>query len=78
MKVIEGGIRMPRLPPAAIAPVASRAGTPRASICGMPALPIAAAVAGLDPHMAENRPQAKMLAITSPPGTRCSQRCKDS
>ena len=76
--MIDGGIRMPSVPPAQIEPVASAGEMPRRSISGTPALPIAAAVAGLDPQIAENTPQARMLAITSPPGRRASHRCSDS
>jgi hypothetical protein len=61
-----------------MAPVASVAGVPRLSISGTPTLPIAVAVAGLEPESALNRPQAAMLATTSPPGTRTSQRCSAS
>jgi hypothetical protein len=39
---------------------------------------MAAAVAGDEPQTAANRPQARMLAITSPPGTRTNSRCRDS
>src|SRR5688572_6974395 len=76
--VIEGGMRMPSVPPAQIAPVASEGGTPRRIISGTPALPMAAAVAGDEPHTAENMPQARMLAMTRPPGTRDSHRYIDS
>ncbi len=76
--MIDGGMRMPSVPPAQIDPVASAGGTPRLSISGTPALPMAAAVAGLEPQIAEKMPQARMLAITSPPGTRSSHRCSDS
>ena len=44
----------------------------------MPELPIAEQVAGLDPAMAANRPQASTTATPSPPGTRCSHVCKAS
>jgi spermidine/putrescine-binding protein len=64
--------------PAQIAPVASDAGTPRRIISGTPDLPIAAAVAGLEPQIAEKMPQARMFAMTRPPGTRSSHRCSDS
>ena len=76
--VIDGGIRMPSVPPAHTEPAANPSGTPRRIISGTPALPIAAAVAGLEPQIAENTPQDRILAITSPPGTRSSQRCTDS
>ena len=75
---MDGGIRMPSVPPAQIEPVAIAGETPRLIISGTPALPIAAAVAGLEPQIAENTPHARMLAITRPPGTRSSQRCSDS
>ena len=65
---------MPSVPPAQMAPVAEAGGTPRRIISGTPALPMAAAVAGEEPQTAENMPQARMLAMISPPGTRASQR----
>ena len=71
---MEGGMRIPSVPPAQMAPVARAGGTPRRIISGTPALPIAAAVAGEDPHTAENMPQARILAMMSPPGTRASHR----
>ena len=61
-----------------VAPVVDEAGTPRRIISGTPALPMAAAVAGDDPQTAANIPQARMFAITSPPGTRASHRYIDS
>jgi hypothetical protein len=72
--VIDGGIRMPSVPPAAIAPVASPSGKPRSRISGMPILPIAAQVAGDEPDSAANTEQAPMFEMIRPPGTRLSQR----
>src|SRR6478735_2976900 len=46
MKVIDGGIRMPSVPPAQIEPVATSSGYPRRRISGMPILPMAAQQAG--------------------------------
>ena len=66
--VIDGGSRMPRVPPAAMMPAAKPGEYPRLRISGMPALPIAEQVAGLDPAMAANNAQANTLAMPSPPG----------
>ncbi len=40
--------------------------------------PIAAQVAGLEPHMAAKMAQPATFATPSPPGRRYSQRCVDS
>jgi len=44
-------------------------------ISGMPALPMAEQVAGLEPDMAANRAQANTLAMPSPPGILFIQAC---
>ena len=44
----------------------------------MPEEPIAEHVAGLEPAMAANSPQAITTATPNPPGTRCSQVCSAS
>jgi hypothetical protein len=44
----------------------------------MPELPIAEQVAGEDPAIAANIPQASTTATPSPPGTRPSQVCSAS
>src|SRR6056300_1363644 len=63
-----GGIKTPSVPPAAIHPVASSAEYPLFLISGIPIVPIAAQVAGLDPLKAAKIEHAPMLEITSPPG----------
>ena len=68
----DGGIRIPSVPPAAIEPAATPSGYPRLRISGIPILPIAAQVAGLEPDIAANKAQAPRLEITKPPGTRVS------
>src|SRR3954451_11634511 len=78
MKVIDGGIRMPSVPPAQIEPVAMSSGEARRRISGMPILPMAAQQAGEDPVSAAKIAQAPRLEITSPPGTRYSQRSSAS
>ncbi len=70
MKVIDGGMRIPKVPPAQIDPVATSSGYPRLRISGIPIFPIAAQVAGEDPVKAANSAQAPRLETTSPPGTR--------
>src|SRR5258707_7440919 len=73
--VIEGGSRMPSVPPAAMMPAAKPPEYPRLRISGMPAEPIAEQVAGDDPAIAANHAQANTVATPSPPGTRCSHAC---
>ncbi len=73
--VIDGGNKIPSVPPAAIMPAAKPGEYPRLRISGMPALPIAEHVAGLDPAIAANSAQVKTLAIPRPPGMRCIQAC---
>jgi hypothetical protein len=73
--VIEGGGRMPSVPPAASDPCGKAAGIARLRISGMPAEPIAEQVAGEEPAIAANSAQANTLATPRPPGTRCSQAC---
>ena len=63
-----GGIKTPNVPPAAIHPVASSAEYPLFLISGIPIVPIAAHVAGLDPLRAANIEQAPILETTKPPG----------
>ena len=70
MKVIDGGIRMPSVPPAQIEPVATSSGYPRRRISGMPILPMAAQQAGDEPVSAAKIAQAPILEMTRPPGTR--------
>ena len=63
-----GGIKTPKVPPAAIHPVASLAEYPLFLISGIPIVPIAAHVAGLDPLRAAKIEQAPILETTRPPG----------
>ena len=65
---MEGGIRIPRVPPAAIEPYISSFWYPRFSISGMAIRPIVAAVATLEPQTAPKMAQAKTLATARPPG----------
>src|SRR5712671_220348 len=78
MKVIEGGIRMPSVPPAQIEPVAMSSGYPRRRISGMPILPIAAQQAGEEPVSAAKIAHAPRFEMTRPPGSRYSQRSSAS
>src|SRR5438477_5555036 len=65
---IEGGIRMPSVPPAASEPKMSGRAYPRRSISGMAIMPMVAAVATLEPEIAAKIAHEKMLATASPPG----------
>ena len=64
-----GGIKTHNVPPAAIVPVAIWSEYPLFLISGIPMVPIAAQVAGLDPLSAAKIEQAPILEITKPPGT---------
>ena len=70
----EGGIRMPRVPPAAMEPMMSGRPYPRRSISGMAIIPMVAAVATLEPDTAAKMAHEKMLATASPPGRKPTQR----
>ena len=74
MKAMLGGMRGPRVPPAASEPVASFPSYLRCSSSGRATVPMAAAVATLEPDTAENRPQAAMLEWSRPPGMSWNQR----
>ena len=74
--VILGGIKIPSVPPAQIVPAASSGEYPLFLISGIPIFPIAAQVAGEDPHKAAKIEQAPRFDITSPPGTLFSQRSR--
>ena len=76
--VIDGGIKIPSVPPAAIDPAATPSGKLRFRISGIPILPIAAQVAGEEPDIAANRAQAPRFETTKPPGTRVNQRSSAS
>ena len=56
------------MPPAAIVPVAIWSEYPLFLISGIPIVPIAAQVAGLDPLRAAKIEQAPIFEITNPPG----------
>src|SRR5450830_1964219 len=71
--VIDGGNRMPRVPPAAMIPAAKPGEQPRRRISGIPAEPMAEQVAGDEPAIAANKAQANTLAMPRPPGTRFNQ-----
>ncbi len=58
---------MPRLPPAATTPVARAGSYPRFFISGSATEDMVAAVALVEPQMAENAAHAPMVAIASPP-----------
>ena len=73
--MIDGGSRMPSVPPAAMIPAAKPGEYPRIRISGMPALPIAEHVAGLEPAIAANSAHANTLAMPSPPGTLLIHTC---
>ncbi len=73
--MIDGGSRMPSVPPAAMMPAAKPGEYPRLRISGIPALPIAEHVAGLDPAIAANSAHVKTFAMPSPPGMRCIHAC---
>src|SRR5258707_14397770 len=74
--VIEGGSRMPSVPPAAMIPAAKPGEYPCLRISGMPADPIAEQVAGEEPAIAANNAQANTLAMPRPPGIQCIQACR--
>src|SRR3954470_23616892 len=63
MKVTDGGMRMPSVPPAHIEPVATSSGYPRLRISGMPMRPIAAQHAGDEPVSAAKIAHAPMFEI---------------
>src|SRR5512139_461123 len=65
-----GGMRKPRVPPAATLPVESRGSYLNRSISGRATVPMAAAVATEDPDTAAKAPHAPIVATASPPGTR--------
>src|SRR3989339_379982 len=67
MNPMLGGIRMPRVPPAATQPVARLRSYPYFLISGTATLAMVAPVAREDPQMAANPEQATMVAMASPP-----------
>ena len=62
-----GGMRMPMVPPAATAPVASLSSYLYLRISGSAICAMVAAVARLEPQIAANAPQAPIVASASPP-----------
>ena len=58
----------PKVPPAAIVPVAIWSDYPLCLISGIPIVPIAAHVAGLDPLKAAKIEHAPIFETTRPPG----------
>ena len=69
-----GGIRMPRVPPAAKDPITNRSLYPRWRNEGRATLLIVAAVATLEPAQAANMAHEAMLLWIRPPGMNTSQR----
>src|SRR5660397_91572 len=69
IRVMLGGIRIPRVPPATMAPEATALEYPLLRISGIPAEPTAAAVAGDDPHNAAKIAETTTLVIARPPGS---------
>ena len=67
--LIDGGIRIPSVPPAAIVPRNNRSLYPRFSISPIATVPIVAAVATDDPDVAANIAQAAMFECIKPPGS---------
>ena len=63
-----GGMRIPRVPDAASAPVAKRRSYPKRSISGITIAPMVATVAMLEPVTAPNAPQARTEVMAIPPG----------
>ena len=68
MKMTLGGIKIPRLPAAATVPVANPMSYPYRFISGMVTVAMVAAVALVEPEMAENPAQAPTVAMANPPG----------
>ena len=69
-----GGIRMPRVPPAAREPMTRRSLYPRCRKDGSETRLMVAEVATLEPEHAANTAQEAMLVCSSPPGRNTSQR----
>ena len=67
--LIDGGIRMPRVPPAASVPRNSGSLYLCLSISPIATTPIVAAVATLDPDTEPNSAQEPMLECIRPPGS---------
>ena len=67
INTVLGGIRIPRLPPAATVPVARPISYPYFFISGSVTVAMVAAVALVEPEMAENPAHVPMVAIARPP-----------
>ena len=70
MKPVLGGIRMPRVPPAEMAPQERVRLYLYLSISGRQILPMLAVVAVAEPQMAPKKAQATSVAMARPPRTR--------
>jgi hypothetical protein len=66
-RVMLGGIIMPSVPPPATVPMAKSLRYPRETIWSTEIRPMAAAVAGEDPHSAANTVQESVVLIARPP-----------
>ena len=66
-KPVDGGMRMPSVPPAATDPVASPSPYPKRFICGSATLPIVTAVATDDPDTAAKVAHPTTVADARPP-----------
>ena len=64
---MEGGIRMPSVPPAMIEPNAIFWSYPRLSIAGSAIMPIVTTAAPITPTMAARIVEASMVAMARPP-----------
>src|SRR5688500_18685795 len=71
--LIEGGIRIPSVPPAAMEPRKSRSLYLLRVISSKETVPMVAAVAALDPEVAANIALAAMLVCIRPPGSQDTQ-----
>ncbi len=76
IKLIEGGIKIPNVPPAAIVP-ANRPGLyPYFSLCGIATVVMVAAVATEEPEIDEKIAEDAIFACNNPPGNQESHFCK--
>ena len=72
----EGGIRMPKQPPAVMTPADSRTSYPARSICGKASNPINVTTAPTMPVAVAKTAQVTSVATPSDPGTRDNARCR--
>ena len=77
MKVMPGGIRLPSAPPAASDPSTMAGEYAVWRKYGSATAPIVAAVATLEPEIAENTLQDMMFVCSNPPGTRWNHRLSE-